>query len=453
MSPAGNALPGRGISLRFVGWIISIFALVVASMLVVSTILITNENTVVSEANSNYLELREESFNVQKASDYLTEQVRLFVVEGNEKYMDAYFKEAKETKRRENALERIHEFSKDTPEHETLHSYISTAVDESMNLMTLEYKAMKITCEDHSIAFKYDEVANADYGTIDADKRTEKALDFVFGEDYMNSKDIITKNVDLAAEKIDELMNKNVQNAKRDLQNLIILQTIIIVANVVFMAAIITLMYIHIIRPTNATVRAILNDEDVRINSAREYNYMADAYNKMRSQNAHVREKLAYEAEHDKLTGLYNRTGYDTIFRRMRLNRAIFILLDIDMFKEVNDTLGHEMGDKVLMRTADVLNKYFNDDNAYIFRIGGDEFAIIIENADESMNDEVVKRCKKMDEELSKAKGRIPGTTLSIGVAHGDDDDTTDTLFKKADVALYKIKQAGRADVALYEEK
>ena len=98
MSPAGNALPGRGISLRFIGWIISIFALVVASMLVVSTILITNENTVVSKANSNYLELREESFNVQKASDYLTEQVRLFVVEGNEKYMDAYFKEAKETK-------------------------------------------------------------------------------------------------------------------------------------------------------------------------------------------------------------------------------------------------------------------------------------------------------------------------------------------------------------------
>ena len=66
------------------------------------------------------------------------------------------------------------------------------------------------------------------------------------------------------------------------------------------------------------------------------------------------------------------------------------------------------------------------------------------------MDTQVVQRCKKLDQELSVAQGRIPGTTLSIGVAHGDIDDTTDTLFKKADTALYKVKKAGRASVSLY---
>ena len=179
---------------------------------------------------------------------------------------------------------------------------------------------------------------------------------------------------------------------------------------------------------------------------------MADTYNRVRAQNERVKERLVYEAEHDKLTGLYNRTGYDTLYRRMKLNRTIYILLDIDKFKEVNDSFGHEMGDKVLIRTASALEKYFNEDNAYVFRIGGDEFSILIENTSMDMDTEVIKRCKKLGEELSKPQGRIPGTTLSVGVAHGTIDDTTDTLFKKADTALYKVKHAGRANVSLYNK-
>ena len=95
--------------------------------------------------------------------------------------------------------------------------------------------------------------------------------------------------------------------------------------------------------------------------------------------------------------------------------------------------------------------KYFNDDNSYAFRIGGDEFAIIIENADYSLNDTVIEKCRQLDEELSKKKGNLPGTTLSIGVAHGEENDTRDTLFKKADKALYKVKNEGKADVNLYK--
>ena len=93
----------RGISLKLIGWIVSAVAVVVSALLVVSLQLIKHEDEVVSQTYQNYLQLKDVSNDVQLASDYLTEQVRLFVVNGEKEHMDNYFKEANITKRRDNA--------------------------------------------------------------------------------------------------------------------------------------------------------------------------------------------------------------------------------------------------------------------------------------------------------------------------------------------------------------
>ena len=121
--------------------------------------------------------------------------------------------------------------------------------------------------------------------------------------------------------------------------------------------------------------------------------------------------------------------------------------MDVDGFKEINDKYGHDMGDRVLVKLAETLESNFNEDNAYVFRIGGDEFAILIENVDENIGDSLVERLEKINKLLSTSKGKIPAFSLSIGMAHGDEDDTTDTLFKKADNALYKVKKSGKSGV------
>ena len=449
----------RGISLKFVGWLLSALAVVVSALLVISLQLISQEDRVVNQTYQNYLGLKETSNDIQMASDYLTEQVRLFVINGKKEYMDNYFREANVTKRRDNAKDKIHELTEDSPDHEIIHNSIESAFNESMDLMNLEYYAMKLVCLDKGISYSsYDyenKVENYTDG-IDAiapENRIAEAQTAVFGEQYMASKTTITLNVDSALKTIDSLMHKNVNEAVKDLKNLIAFQTVVIIIHVIFIGAAIVFMHIFVLRPMNAAVKSLLNNEEVHVRSNREFNYLAKTYNKVHAQNERVKERLVYEAEHDKLTGLYNRTGYDTLYRRMKLNRTIYILLDIDKFKEVNDSFGHETGDKVLIRTATALEKYFNEDTAYVFRIGGDEFAILIEDASMDMDAQVIKKCKKLDEELSKTQGRIPGTTLSIGVAHGTLNDTTDTLFKKADTALYKVKQAGRASVSLYTNK
>ena len=449
----------HGVSLKLIGWIVSAFAVIISALLVVSLQLISHEDDVVNHTYQNYLMLKNASNDVQLASDYLTEQVRLFVINGEKEYMDNYFKEANVTKRRQNAKDQIHELTEDTKEHDEIHKSIESAFDESMGLMNLEYYAMKLICLDQNISYSsYDYDNCVEKYTIGIDEvapedRREKALDAVFGKDYLASKTIITNNVNSALETIDVLMHKNVDEAADDLKRLFVFQTIVVIIHVVCIGTAIIFMHLFVLMPMNAAVKSLLKDEEVHVRSNREFNYLADTYNKMHAQNERVKERLVYEAEHDKLTGLYNRTGYDSLYRRMRLSRTIFVLLDVDKFKEVNDSMGHEMGDKVLIRIAGILEKHFSEDNAYVFRIGGDEFAILIEDVDPDLDFDIVKKCKKIEEELTKPQGRIPGTTLSIGVAHGTIDDTTDSLFKKADIALYKVKSAGRANVFLYNNK
>ncbi len=443
----------KGFSLKLVAWLISIFAVVISGLLVFSVVYISQKNEEINVSTQNYIVLKNAASDVQLASDDLTNDVRLFVTTAKKEYMDSYFVEANETRRRENAIDIIHELTEGTSIHETVHNDVTEAYNESQELMKLEFYAMKLICLDEGVSFEeYPEVANYEIdSSLPVSEYFNEAMEAVFGDEYMQSKKIIISNVDNAIKTIDDLMEKNISRSETYLRGLIIFQSIIIIINIAFIAGVVILMHIYIINPMNSAVNSLANNEEVRVKSNREFNYLADVFNRVHKANEDIKESLKYEAEHDKLTGLYNRTGYDRVFKSLKLDKTIYVLLDIDKFKEVNDTLGHEMGDKVLTRTADVIKKYFNDNNSYLCRIGGDEFAIIIDNATTDMNDVIVDKCKKMDEEISRAAGNMPGTSLSIGIAHGTIRDTTDTLFRKADSALYKIKNAGRADVSLYK--
>ena len=443
----------KGFSLKLVAWLISIFAVVISALLVVSVVYISNKNEEVNTSTQNYITLKSAASDVQLASDDLTNDVRLFVTTTKKEYMDSYFKEANVTKRRDKALVTIHELVEDSPVHEIVHNAIETAVNESKNLMNLEFKAMKLICVDEGIdCSEYQEVDNCVIDpSIAVVDYFDLAMESVFGDEYMQSKSTIISNVEKATNEIDSLMDANIKKSENYLRGLIIFQSVVIFVNIAFMAGVVILMHIYIIAPMSSAVNSLASNREVKVRSNKEFNYLADVYNRVRKANEDIKDSLKYEAEHDKLTGLYNRTGYDRVFKSLTLDKAIYVLIDIDMFKEVNDTLGHEMGDKVLVRTANVIKKYFSEENAYMCRIGGDEFAIIISNAGIEMNDVVISRCTKMEDEISRAEGNIPGTTLSIGVAHGTVRDTTDTLFRKADAALYKIKNAGRADVSLYK--
>ncbi len=158
-------------------------------------------------------------------------------------------------------------------------------------------------------------------------------------------------------------------------------------------------------------------------------------------------ERLANE---DPLTGIANRRRFfeeaDTLFSKAHSESlALYLLaIDIDNFKEINDTFGHDIGDAVLKALVEIVKKELGKDDCFS-RFGGDEFVIITiqMNQEKALN-----LVKKIQENISKTHfllGTSIDFSISIGMAEVKDfDENIDTLIKRADVSLYKEKRSKR---------
>lgn len=159
------------------------------------------------------------------------------------------------------------------------------------------------------------------------------------------------------------------------------------------------------------------------------------------------------EATLDPLTGLYNRKEFMKRFNEfIQTTPLALILIDIDDFKEINDTLGHLEGDQALLEVADGLRNIFSND--LVARFGGDEFVICIPNL---LDQENLRHKINQLQTLFQKKVLInsPFTvSCSIGVSmypqHGD---TFMTLFDKADIAMYQAKKNGKNQYCFFNEK
>lgn len=155
------------------------------------------------------------------------------------------------------------------------------------------------------------------------------------------------------------------------------------------------------------------------------------------------------ESNIDSLTKIYNRKFYDHYANNLwkRYQPLIFVLFDIDKFKDVNDNYGHASGDIALSFMANILKRNARDNTDYPIRYGGDEFIIILENSPLQGVRTFIQRIKK---DLKKIPiiledGRSFFITISIGVAeHTNSEESFQELFERADQLLYKAKKNGR---------
>jgi len=158
-------------------------------------------------------------------------------------------------------------------------------------------------------------------------------------------------------------------------------------------------------------------------------------------------DELKHRATTDHLTQAFNRAKLDGVLpmeleRARRYQRFLSVaIFDIDYFKKVNDVYGHSTGDYVLKAIADIAKNNMRKTN-YLFRIGGEEFLIVIPEADLNGASTLAERIRKAIE-IYKFEG-IGTITVSFGIAQFKDEDTVDSLFKRADAALYQAKSNGR---------
>lgn len=162
----------------------------------------------------------------------------------------------------------------------------------------------------------------------------------------------------------------------------------------------------------------------------------------------------------DSMTGLYNRRFYvQTINEEMnRVKRhgssLVLMMMDVDNFKLYNDNYGHQAGDSVLSQVANVLKFYTSRSGEYAFRLGGEEFGIVLSDMHKEGYMALAERIRRAIEMLGiqHEKNNVsPFVTVSIGVAiyHPDSMITSDELYKESDNQLYRAKDSGRNRVAI----
>ena len=166
-----------------------------------------------------------------------------------------------------------------------------------------------------------------------------------------------------------------------------------------------------------------------------------------------VNEKLQMAAIIDGLTGLYNRKEIqrqiEEALAEVKSESFSLVMLDIDIFKQVNDTYGHQEGDAVIVALADILRKrrIGSTQNVASGRWGGEEFMVLLRNTDASSAAYIADLMREIF-----ANTKFPGIrpqTVSLGVTQARVEDTVDSLCTRVDMALYKAKKGGKNRVEI----
>ena len=387
---------------------------------------------------------------LMEASDYLTKEARVFVVTGHVEDAELYEEEVSITKRREKSLETFKSFKV----KERTYGSLEKALNESNELTYTERHAMLLAAEGYGIdqkiykTFTYDEKLNDKERAMSDQEKISESINIMFGADYDKEKSDIKEDV---ADSLNELMNELKERQVRSYDVAIALADyernldIIVLVSVFIMLG---LTAILVIMPMRKSTKNIAAHEPLDPQGSKEFYCLAEAYNEMLEKSRQHQEQLSYEATHDELTGLYNRKMFEDKKEAFESEQTAMLIMDVDHFKEVNDTYGHEIGDKVLKKVADSLAGSFRLED-YVCRIGGDEFAVIMREMDPSLKEVVRSKISSVQEKMAVSDD-LPRATLSIGVAFSEDIGPEENLFKKADKALYSIKEHGRDGYAFY---
>ena len=440
----------KGIPIKWVNYILAGIILLISVLLLVTAYKTSYSYKELHSTTEEYIEWQKNASNMMVGSDYLTDQVRYYVESGDRAYLDNYFEESHNTKRRDEALEFIRGLFDGTRAYEAL----LEAMSQSVSLMDREYYAMRLRIESLGLdAGDYPEelqnvTLSAEDSALSPDEKAVLSRSMVFDEYYHIKKDMISRNTQSCLSELVNQIESRQAEASSDLRNLLVNEQILIVVLIAIVFVIVFLTTFQVISPLVRAVPRIKDEKPLPIQGAFEFRFLAKTYNQMYEANKISKEKLAYEASHDQLTGLYNRSGFEKLLKGVDYNSTALMIADVDWFKNVNDTYGHDTGDVALKRVADTLFRNFRSDD-YICRIGGDEFAVFILNTNQEHADMIRKKTEIINRELESETENCPALSLSFGVAFGN-KQRGGIVFKNADIALYEAKESGRKNCKFF---
>lgn len=445
--------PVRGVKVRSINFLMIFLSFVLYVVLLIITRQAALNYKAMSDATEVYISCQEDAAMVSDASDYLTEQVRLYVMNLDRDYIDNYFQESNVTRRRERALEQLGDLSS-----ARARSYLELALDYSNQLMEREIYAMRLAADSQGAdpADLAPELADAPISDQDnalpPDEKLAEARELVFGSEYLRKKELITSNIDFFLSDVitsTQLAHESTMDAldhtlfmERIFFSLLFVENVFIFIMIIFL----------VMKPLQVYVNCIKEEKMMEITGAYEFKYLALTYNDIYELNAANEVLLRHQAEHDPLTGIINRGAFEQVKEVLKVKgQAIALLIiDVDKFKLVNDGYGHETGDQILKKVARLLEENFRATD-YPARIGGDEFAVILTDVEPRHQEMVESKIKSMNDALLNPADGLPQVSLSVGGAFAP-TGFTDELYSQADAALYQVKENGRCGCRFYQE-
>ena len=253
------------------------------------------------------------------------------------------------------------------------------------------------------------------------------------------------------------------QEAQEQLDGIINQIKRLLIALLFAIIAIVSIIWItlvnHIITPIKtmcSEIKMFSDDMNSRLTVKRndEFGELASVFNSMADQlqeNMVAKENLTHQTQYDLLTGLPNQLLFmdrlnQTIKQAERNEVKIAVLsINIDRFKEINDSYGHKTGDELLIHISQRLQKCIRDIDT-VTRIGGDEFMVIIDSIRDAniISDIIKKIMAKLAEPVPEIEHNL-SVTLSMGISlYPEDADNAESLVRNADTAMYKAKEEGR---------
>ena len=444
-----------GIRLRLMNYILGGLTLGIAILMLATTFLAIAGYNSLRRTSEAYFDCREGAQQIQEASDYLTEHVRYYVGSGMRQYLDQYFEEADVTQRREKGLAVLEKHFAGTE----LYDALKQAVDGSKELMNVEYHAMRLRIEtlDGEDLSQYpsnirEKLENAplsdDELAMSREEQMDQSRKLVYDQPYEDKKAEITDQVNRCLRGLENYLQEKQEKQSKQLHTLMVVEQALIVLVIAAVALLVVLTSLLVFHPLIRAERLVRSEQPIPPGGgAYEYRFFAATYNRMFEASKESKERLAFKASHDYLTGIFNRSGLDRYLDRAAAGMNALVLVDLDGFKKINDTYGHDAGDRILRKLSEKLSASFRQDDR-ICRIGGDEFAVIMWNAGIESAAMIREKIAAINAEMRASSDDVPSASISVGVAFGGEGNGRD-LFRFADRELYRVKRAGGCGISV----
>ena len=276
-----NPLSNKGVSLRLIHLAMVACAVIISALLIFSTYQSASVFSKLSKATENYIVRQKAAHDLMEASDYLTEMVQRFTLEGDTQYLDNYFEEAFVSRRREASITSMSE----NEAEEILVKQLQEAMDASTSLMYREYYAMKLVIEAKEIRDDHESLRAIELKDEDtflsADDKMDLAQEMVLGTEYYARKDVIRNDLKSSLLTLDKLMASARQSTADELNSELMIVRIAIIVLTLVILGLIWLTAKESTIPLLNAQKSIDADRPVPETGANELRHLARGYNRM----------------------------------------------------------------------------------------------------------------------------------------------------------------------------